>query len=451
MNVPQSPRYSFRWITDDLLLALFRNAGILTTGALGASALGMVAFALTARSLGLERFGQFALITAYAVLMTKLFAFQSWQALIKYGAEALERGASDEFCGLIRLGLALDASAALVSTGLAIAGALIAGQWEGWSDAVIGMIVVHSLTIATTVTGTPTAVLRLFGRFRLAAMQVIVSAGFRATAATMAFVSGAGLWTFVIVWTAGIVADNLLLIALSLRELRRQGYSLASALPMHAVLNRNPNLLRFFVSSNVTGMVRVARDLDIMIVGALLSLEAAGLYRAARQFATMLGKVVESFYNAIYPDLSRLWAAEDRRRFAQLIRSSSIILGLLGCGFWVAFLIIGKPSIMLLLGHQYLPAYGATLLFLLGLVMMAFAQPFGPAMFCTNQHRTLLMINIVTTAWYVGSTALLCKKFGLTGAASAVPVFYTVWAFAMLVALRNVIFGVSTKVVATEG
>ena len=98
-----------------------------------AAGFGLVALALTARALGPELLGVLALIEAYAALVDRLVRLEPWQALIKYGADALERNERDAFRSLLKLGALLDVGGAAASAGVAAAVVLIAGPWLGWS------------------------------------------------------------------------------------------------------------------------------------------------------------------------------------------------------------------------------------------------------------------------------------------------------------------------------
>ena len=87
----------YRWFKEDSFRLLFKNAGTLLSGNMIAWILGLITFAITARILGPTQFGIFVLITTYVTIVDKILNFQSWQALIKYGAEVLEKKNNDSF------------------------------------------------------------------------------------------------------------------------------------------------------------------------------------------------------------------------------------------------------------------------------------------------------------------------------------------------------------------
>ena len=153
------------WLKDDLLTRLFKNAAVLFGGNMLASLLGFASLALTARALGVERFGFLVLITTYVAIVDNLVNFQSWQAIIKYGADALEQIHEEDFKSLIKIGFLLDATTAVLATILAASGAWFVGQWRGWDEEIVIMAAMYSFTILFHISGTPTAILRLFDKF----------------------------------------------------------------------------------------------------------------------------------------------------------------------------------------------------------------------------------------------------------------------------------------------
>src|SRR3546814_2966375 len=85
------------------------------------------------------------------------------------------------------------------------------------------MATVYSVVILFHVSGMPTAVLRLFDRFKLFAWLQFVASLFKLVGVTVAFLSGAGLWAFLVVWALTDVLGKLLLLAVAWRELGRRG------------------------------------------------------------------------------------------------------------------------------------------------------------------------------------------------------------------------------------
>jgi len=79
-------------IRNAVLQRFLQNASWLLGASVIASILAFATGALAARSLGLETFGNLALVMAYVGTISTLVSFQSWQAIVKYGSAARQAG-----------------------------------------------------------------------------------------------------------------------------------------------------------------------------------------------------------------------------------------------------------------------------------------------------------------------------------------------------------------------
>ncbi len=117
-----------RLLQDDILRHLLKNAGTLLSGNVTAAILGFISLSIAARALGRSQLGVLALIQAYVMVVDRLVNFQSWQALIKYGAESMVQKDSGKLAGFVKLSTILDASSALIGSGIAVGG----GDISSW-------------------------------------------------------------------------------------------------------------------------------------------------------------------------------------------------------------------------------------------------------------------------------------------------------------------------------
>ena len=109
------------WFRDSVFRRLWQNAAVLLSGNLVSVLFDFVSLVVTARALGPTWFGVFVLIQTYVLVVDNLVNFQSWQAVIKYGADTLDEGDPDHFKSLIKFGTILDIASAIIATVIAIA------------------------------------------------------------------------------------------------------------------------------------------------------------------------------------------------------------------------------------------------------------------------------------------------------------------------------------------
>src|SRR3546814_612942 len=138
------------WRKDRSFRLRLVNIGHLLSGNLVSGLVSFAAIALTARAVGPDSYGILALAITYARAIERLVTFQSWQPLIKYGAEVNTPEHHDDFKRLLKFGLLLDAVGALAAWLVAITVAFAASPLLGWDSRVTTLIMVYRSEEHTT-------------------------------------------------------------------------------------------------------------------------------------------------------------------------------------------------------------------------------------------------------------------------------------------------------------
>jgi O-antigen/teichoic acid export membrane protein len=312
-----------QWFQDNLLRRLFRNVGILLSGDVAASLFGLIYLVLTTRALGATHFGILVLVQTYVNVVDRLVGFQTWQALIKYGAEVVDEQHRERFKGMVKLGTLLDVSSAVLGAVIAASAAFWIGPWLGWDSQIIHMAACYSVSILFRISATPVGIIRLYDQFQVFASQRMISEGFKLLAVTAAYLTGAGLWTYVIIWMATNVIRHLFLFA--------AGHYLLYRRQVLRWWQARTDGLRPFVTFNCWSSLATTLDipvkqLDVFIISSVLSLEAVGIYRVFKDIAQVINKVADPIYQAIYPQFAALVAQADARRAAKMAVKLGVIL-----------------------------------------------------------------------------------------------------------------------------
>lgn len=418
---------------DVLLGRLFKNAGVLFCGNMVASMLGLASLALTARALGVEQFGILVLITTYAVVVDRLVNFQSWQALIKYGAESLEKKNYEDFRSLVKFGFILDATSAVLGTIIAVCAAWFFGQWRGWDEHLIIMVCLYSLTILFHIRGTPTAILRLYGRFSRIACQNIIAYSLLLLGVSIAFVLGAGLWLFLLAWAMADILGKLVIIYFGFVELARQEIVNVFSSSIKNIRQKFNGIWGFVWATNINSSLRSSiREVDILIIGVLLGPAGAGLFKIVKSAALILGKIADPLYEAIYPETARLITGGRYVQFKSYALRASIISGGAALLFLAGAAISGEWVIMVVLGNEYLDAYAPMLVYIVAYVVWMFAYPLSATILSFGMPYVNLGILAASLLIYFPALIYLVGAWGLIGASVATVIFYLFWAICML-------------------
>lgn len=414
---------------------LLRNAGYLLGGRVARDGMGLVALALAARQLGPAVLGQLVLLQSYALIVNGLFNFQSWQAVVRHGAAHdldTDHGRAAT-AGLLRFGLVFDTSTACAG---AVVGLLAAGPVGvallGWDAQTVYLARLYCVVVLLDLTGTWTAALRLFDRFDLLAIQGLVAAAVKLGGVLWALGHGWELKGFVGVWIAADLAGMLTSALLALTVAARIGVLGAPKAPLRQVAARYPGIVSFLLTTNWHATVRmVSKEADVLVVGGLLGPAGAGLFKIVKQVASLLSRATDPLYQAVYPELARLWSAGEHVQFRRLLNRSTVLAALVASGALVIFALWGKSAMALVLQPEYAEAHRAALIYLAasGLAMGSFA--FHPAALAMDRPAESFAVLLTCTVLHFSALLPLIGLWGLEGASAAYVLFYLAWVGAL--------------------
>jgi O-antigen/teichoic acid export membrane protein len=413
------------WKISDRFL---RNSIWLFGGSGVGALLGVVSTVLAARLLGPAQFGVMTLIMVYANINERLFNFQTWQALIRYGARANESRDRAGFRKLVKLCVLLDLVGALLGAAVAYFAAGLIAILLQLDPLDARLLTIFCLVITFRVVGTATGVLRLFDRFPLLSAHTILLNGLILAGTFVTWIVGAGLAELLLVLGISQLIAHVTLFGWAWRTLADNGLHSVASEPLRGIGDAAPGIFRFLLWTNLESSVKILRDLDIFVIKLLLNVEAVGLYQVARRIAQFFELTIAPFTYAIYPEFSRQIADGDRAGFTSLLRTSALLVGSAATIGWVGFLLLGDAFLQLAFGDAYLGSYGVAGFCLLGTTIWAWAQPISPAMFSLGIADRAFVIHLTVASLYLVSLVVFIEYFGLLGAGASYAILYISWA-----------------------
>lgn len=426
------------WSREKVLHARLINVGHLLTGNLFGSVVGMLAFVVTARALGPAAYGLLALAYSYCHAIQLLVGFQSWQPLIKYGAELQEAGRHDDYRSLLKFGLLLDIGAALLSFVIAIGLALAFGTLVGVSDDAILLVLIYSTTLLFQINGFPTAIMRLSGRFWLVAYGSQVNTVLRLVLCLIGLLVGAHLMYFVIVWTVTQIFGSLLILALSFVEIRRQGVRHLLSAPLSGMSTRFHGLWTFTIGSNIELSVRSsASQFDTLIVGALAGPTAAGFYHIAKRLGRLVVQCGVQVQAVLYPDVARLWARKEIASFRRSVMQMEVLLMTFGVIVVVATWLTIEPLLRWTAGPEFLAAAPLATVQMVAVAMTLSGSAVRTALLAMGRQPAILKIVLCSTAVFHLVAFTTIPLVGAMGANFAHVAMGAVWMLALNLVYRR--------------
>ncbi len=437
-------RQAARWLPkDQLLKRLMRNVGIVVSGQAGASALALLSIALTARTLGAEALGILVMMEAYVRLIDQWIRPETWQVLIKYGADALSSNDSERFKQLIKFGFVVDLSGALAALLIAWFGIHSAAHWLGWHPETADLAFVYCFILLGQITSTPTAVLRLFNRFSVFAYAQIVAASIRLLMVVVAWWLDAGLDTFVVIAMITAVAQPAIMLTAATTELRKRGFSGFLTTPLAGVIRRYPRILAFIISTNLSLLLRkTVENTDVLIVGALLGPASSGGLHIVKRVSQSLIKLGGPVQQVLYPDITKLWAKNEMAKFRQALRWSNLAGGSLGL-FMLVFIGLDPALVMYLLGGEEFTQWSTLLLWqILATTIFMFGLGLRPALYSMERDIALLRAVVLATIMFYVVFLGSIMWIGVSAASIGHCVFNAVW---LVLAMSSVHRAISEK------
>ena len=335
------------------LSTIFGNLAWLLGGKGFGAVCSLLYLAILAQSLGIRDFGHFSLIFGTGQALVAIAGFQTWQTMVRFGAQAIHELDWDRFGRLAWFCGSIEAAGALI--GCVVAYIIYMGFADqlGLNPRYIYMAFAFSCALLWARVTTPNGIVRVLGRFDVSVyVEAVVPAG-RLIAALVILMTGATVGRFLFAWAA----IDLLAAALywyAAWRLAPQALARRHARGLGLALRENPGAARFF------GITYLSSTLDalfkqgpLLAVGFLIGTSSAGVYRLVDQLAQGFGKLSALLGRAIYPELALARMAGNAVNFRRLVIQITAIAGIGGVIVSIAAMLFGDNLLDLIGGSAY--------------------------------------------------------------------------------------------------
>jgi O-antigen/teichoic acid export membrane protein len=411
------------WFRDRAVRKVAKHGIPVALGKIATAASGLITLAILARYLGPERFGVIALFRT-VVTMVDLFAnFNTWQAVIKYGTEAIANDRRDSVRQVIKLAFVIDLSTAIVGTfvvaGLAFA---IPGSF-GWTMHESLLCTVFAATLVTKVSGTSDGIFRICDAYRVQGIVGSVMAGVMTLIVAIAVLLGASFDGCVLALVVGEVLSNVVMTMTSFWVARNSGYGGWGRTPLSGLEAIFPGIKRFLLATNAQLTVRTAQgEVDMIVVGSTLGKASAGLFRVIKQLGTIPGRIFNPFEAVLFTELARCSATKDYAGFRSLLRRTVAISGTGSFLIWIAAAVFSEQLIELIAGHEFVAAAQPFRIYLFAMILQVVGMPILRAMIALGRPGTLFIFDSASLIVLACGAITGAALWGLSGIAAAIVV-----------------------------
>ena len=380
----------------------------------------LVSVAVLTRRLGPEQFGVLALIRTVAGLTEAYANFNTWQAVLKYGAAAVVAGKRDDVRRILKLAMLIDVSTAMLAAVVIVALACVIPSLFGFSTHESLLCALYALTVLTRVAGTCDGIYRICNAYRSQAIGDAFQAAAPAVAVVIAGLCHAGLEGMVVALVCGEIAGNLVDMTIAFLVASQHGYGGWPRISLVDARVRFPGILHFiFASSGQLTVKKTQNEFDMIVVGSMLGQFASGLFKLVKQLGRIPALAFMPLEQVLFADLAHHAAAHDYQGFQRLLRRFTGIVFLGALGAWAVVALTAHPLVQALAGEKFLDAVPALRIYLLAMAITVANAPAQRALIVLGRPGTVLVFDLGTLGVLVATTIMGAYVWGITGVAGA--------------------------------
>lgn len=352
---------------DRLLQGVIKNTGYLFSSSTVSMVLGMLQSIFAARLLGVELLGVLGTITSFASTINRLLSFRMSELVVKYLGRDLTEERRERAKGVVALAALTEASASVIAFGVLYWLAPLAAEFLAKDASFTPLFRIYGVSIlAGLVVETATGILQIDNRFRAQAVINVAQSVLTAAMILAAFVLKGGLFWVMLAYLVGKVILGIGPVGLALGSLRRlfgPDWWRISAEHMPKL----KEVMHFAVSTNLSATINLlVRDSELLWISYFLSPLEAGYYKIAMAVVNLVVMPITPFISTTYPEISRSVAAKQWQRLRHLLRRVTLFSGAWTLATTLGLLVLGRWVIGLMYGVEYIPAYPALMVLLVG-------------------------------------------------------------------------------------
>jgi O-antigen/teichoic acid export membrane protein len=158
--------------------------------------------------------------------------------------------------------------------------------------------------------------------------------------------------------------------------------------------------------------------IDVLLLQKLVGAAEVGIYSASYRLMFLLTLVPESFMNAVYPNLARLWH-EDQSRFGQVAERALRYLGALALPAAAGAFVLSQGVVLLIYEQDFARSVQVFSVLIFAVVPIYLNNVYYRTLFAAERQLQSILILIVNIIVFAGAGLWLIPRWGATGAAAA--------------------------------
>ena len=411
---------------NPLIARILKNSAYLLSASGIAVALGFFQNLLVTNLLGVARFGILGGVVSFTSVINKLGSFRMGELIVRYIGQSMEEQDVRSSAAAFKFACYIEGLSSLLSFGLIALLAPLGARFLARDADLTEIFVLYGLIVlGNLVFESATGLLQILDRFRTIAIVQAAQSALTLLLIGLAFLSGGELVDVVLAYMAGKFLNGLAVTAMAFREAGRVWGRGWSRTPVAVLRPRYRELLRFAFSTNISATINlVNKDSEQLWVLLLRSPTEAGWYKLAIALANLVLIPISPLPQATYPELAREVTRKAWENVRYVLRQGSRLAALY-TGVTALFLaIFGRSLIEWLYAPEFLPAYPALMIMLIGLLAANSFYWNRTALLALDRPGYPTKVNAAAAVLKITLTLLLVPRFGYLAAAGLLAGYY---------------------------
>lgn len=295
-----------------------------------ASIIGFLNTYLLLKAIGVNGIGTIAILTTYVNFYIGIFSFQSYNAVIKFGQDALENNDNLKLKQYFKRAFLQDVISSIVTLIIAYLCVGITSKYFDIDTETQKYILLYLILIPFSIFRTITAILRLNNDFKtgplIAIITAIIKTGVIAFGIYQNYTTNYYIFSDVLF---SIFSSALLVIF---------GYNCLKSMRcidfLKVKLTPDKVFTRFNVYNNLVSTLDLPTgQLTNFIINKLLGVEAVGIFNVIAKFGGIFNQIISAVTQSLFPELSKLVAKKQHKAAQVIVKKTFFImisLGILG-------------------------------------------------------------------------------------------------------------------------
>jgi O-antigen/teichoic acid export membrane protein len=415
-----------RFFSNELIRRVVKNSGYLFSATGISAALSFVQNILVARLLGPAGLGVLAAITQFTTVVNNVASFRMGELVIKYIGEFTENHQPDMAAAVFKAAAAVEMLASLVAFALAWALAPLGARYLAKDAGLAPWFILYGLIIlANLISESSTGLLQIFDRYRSMASLNVLGSIFTLALIVLAYATQGGMLEVLLAYIVGKVISAVGLTLLAIQEANRRWGRQWWQTPLGILRPQARQLVKFAVSTNLSGSLSlINKSSDILWISFFRTPVETGFFKQAQGLVNLVQLPVSPLPQATYPELSREVARKNWKNVRYVLRQGSLLAGGFTLAATLVLVIFGRQIITILYRPEYLPAYPALLIMLVGFLVANTFYWNRTILLALNHPDFPTKVNLVVAILKTAGILLLVPAFGYLAAAALLSASY---------------------------